>query len=251
MDSRQAREILLLYRPDSTDAADPLVAEALEVVKRDAELAAWFEQHCAVAAAIRGKLRSVPVPPGLKRQIILGRAEHERIAAFPRLLRNLAAAAAVLVLAAILWANLDVVHENTFATFRKRMSRKVLDGYYMETNLVDQAQIRQFFQARNTPVDYVMTRPMQDLPALGASVFKFYNQDVELLCLYDGVMTNGVTNGLWLFIAAKSTFRDPPPAGKTLFGSVDKLQTAGWTAGDKLYLLAAFGDEQSLKKYLE
>jgi hypothetical protein len=38
MDSRQAREILLLYRPDSTDAADPLVAEALEVAKRDPEL---------------------------------------------------------------------------------------------------------------------------------------------------------------------------------------------------------------------
>jgi hypothetical protein len=187
----------------------------------------------------------------LKRQIILGRAEHERVAALPRIFRNLAAAAAVLILGAVIWANLDIKHENTFATFRSRMSRRVLDGYFMETNLTDQAQARQFFQGKNVPVDYTITKPLQELPALGAAVFDFYNKKVELLCLYDGVGTNGVTNGVWLFIAPKSTFRDPPAAGKMVYGPVDKLQTVGWTSGDKLYLLAAYGDEQGLKKYLE
>jgi hypothetical protein len=251
MDSRQAREILQLYRPGSTDAADPLVAEALDVVKRDLELAAWFEKHCAITSAIRSKLREVTPPPGLKRQIILGRAEHVRIAALPRVLRNIAMAAAVLIIGVILFATLNTTHENTFEVFRSRMGRKVLDGYFMDITATNQAEIRQFFQSRQVPVDYALTKPLQELPAFGAAVFKFYDQPVELLCLSDVVQPNGPTNAVWVFVTSKSVLRDPPPAGKTEIAQVDKLKTYGWTKGDKVYLLAGYGDESSLKKLLE
>ena len=251
MDSRQAREILLLYRPDSTDAADPLVAEALDVAKRDPELAAWFEKHCAVTSAIRSKLRSVPVPPALKRQIILGRAEHVRVAVFPRMLRYASMAAAVLVIGFILFTTLNTTHENTLEVFRSRMGRKVLDGYFMDTNVADQAQIKQYFQSREVPVDYTFSKPLQDLPAFGAAVFNFANKPVELLCLYDVVPPSGPTNAVWVFVTSKSSLRDPPPPGKTEFAQVDKLRTFGWTKGDKVYLLAGFGDEPSLRKLLE
>src|SRR5262245_31511689 len=104
MDSRQAREILLLYRPGTTDAADPQIAEALEFAKNDAELSAWFEQHCAVYSAIHNKFKGIAIPRDLKRKIIVERPPEPRMVQMPGVMKWLAAAAAVIILGIVSWS---------------------------------------------------------------------------------------------------------------------------------------------------
>ncbi len=45
MDSHEAKEILLSVRVVVDEAADPIVARALEQVHRDSELARWWERQ--------------------------------------------------------------------------------------------------------------------------------------------------------------------------------------------------------------
>jgi hypothetical protein len=138
VDNRQAREILTLYRPGSTDAADPRTAEALDRVKLDPELAAWFQEHCAVYTAIRAKLKSLPVPPGLKSQIIAGRVDHARIIPLPGPAKILLAAAAIVLLTTIVWFTFNTrPSENTFARYRDRVARSVQRSTVTYMNYVE------------------------------------------------------------------------------------------------------------------
>src|SRR6266853_2103288 len=70
MDSRQAKEILLGYRPGVDDPSDPPIAEALRQLELDPDLARWFEQLQQADDAIRRQLREAPVPFGLKERIL-------------------------------------------------------------------------------------------------------------------------------------------------------------------------------------
>ena len=70
MNSREAKEILSLYRPGSADAQDTAFTEALEVIRTEPDLARWFEIHCANYESIRARLKQIVVPGGLKEQIL-------------------------------------------------------------------------------------------------------------------------------------------------------------------------------------
>ena len=72
MDSRLAKEILLCYRPGTADPSDPEFAEALEQAKRDPELGRWFSQHQALHITLRDRFKQLPVPAGLKQEILAG-----------------------------------------------------------------------------------------------------------------------------------------------------------------------------------
>lgn len=254
MDSRQAREILALYRPGSTDAADPRMAEALDQVKRDPELAAWFQEHCAVYTALRGKLKAIPVPPGLKRQIIVGRADHARIIPLPGAVKILLAAAAIVLLTTIVWFAFNNVRpsENTFALYRDRMARSVqrTATTYMKMVSTSQADVLAYFRASQRPADFALSKTLQQLPAEGGSAFTWQNHPVEMLCLNAGTDAAGNRNDLWVFVIDKNVMPDAPGA-TTQFRQVGNLMTASWSAGDKVYVLAGRGTDEDLKKYLE
>src|SRR5437899_10794138 len=70
MDSRQAKEILMRYRPETTEGADPEFAEALEQARRDPELGRWFAEHRAFQSAIREGFKQLHVPADLKNRIL-------------------------------------------------------------------------------------------------------------------------------------------------------------------------------------
>jgi len=101
MDNAEARFILQAYRPNGSDARDPLFAEPLERVRKDAKLAAWFEQQRSFDTIISAKLREVPPPAGLRESILAG----VRVSAPARSRRPwgrwLAAAAALALLGAV------------------------------------------------------------------------------------------------------------------------------------------------------
>jgi hypothetical protein len=251
MDNREAKKILALYRPGSIDAADSKMAEALEAAQRDPELAAWFEQQCAVFNIIRAKLKEIPVPQDLKRRIILEKPAPGRIIALPVAIRLLAAAAAIVALVAVASSWFSTPRENISDTFRRRMAAKALRGYNMDFFTADQDKMRAEFSALKAPVDYVLSTNLTRLPGEGGAVFLFDNHQVEMLCLYDGTDAQGKKNELWVFITGKSSIPNAPPPGKTEIVPEGELMTATWTKGDKVYLLAVNGDAKALQKYLE
>ena len=72
MNTREAKEILLLYR-GPVDDADPQFREALARVQRDPELAEWLQEQTRCYGAIRAKLRGVEPPIDLCHKIIRAR----------------------------------------------------------------------------------------------------------------------------------------------------------------------------------
>ncbi|MGD0093468.1 MAG: hypothetical protein ABSE73_26440 [Planctomycetota bacterium] len=101
MNSSQAKEVLLLYRPSTADAADPQIAEALELAGRDPELGSWLEQHRAFQKAMRAKFQQIEAPAHLKASLLIRGAAQPKAIPLPAWWRRpiwLTAAAAVLVL---------------------------------------------------------------------------------------------------------------------------------------------------------
>jgi hypothetical protein len=72
MNTREAKEILLLYR-GSVDDADPQFREALAHAQRDPELAEWLREQRRCYDLIRAKLRAFEPPVDLRQKIIRAR----------------------------------------------------------------------------------------------------------------------------------------------------------------------------------
>ena len=70
-----------------------------------------------------------------------------------------------------------------------------------------------------------------------------------MLCL-DASAPGGAPNNLWVFVMDKDVVPDAPSASPQ-FTQVARLMTASWSTGDKIYLVAAAGTEQEVKKYLQ
>ena len=73
MDREEAQNILQLCRPDNAeDRNDPLIAEALERLKLDAELRTWFDEQQALDTKISDDLNRIEPPADLYATILVG-----------------------------------------------------------------------------------------------------------------------------------------------------------------------------------
>jgi hypothetical protein len=247
MDNRQAKEILQLFRPGTTDALDPQMAEALQAVQRDPELAKWFEEQCAVYLAVRGKLKQIEVPPDLKRKILLGNIGLQSMAP---LLYNpmvwLAAAAAIVVLGIGLWFLGTPGNDNDFSVYRDRQARQVQRGYRMTMASTNLNEIRGFLRAKRWDGDYVLTKGLEKLAGEGCAAISWHQKRVSMIC-FDA----GNNKELYLFVANRSELSNIPKPGQTEFTRIHNFMTASWTAGDRVYILAGSGDAAELQAYLD
>jgi hypothetical protein len=69
MNTREAKEILLLYR-GTIDDSDPQFRAALDYAKSDPELGEWLREQTRCYDTIRAKLRGIEPPPGLSEKIV-------------------------------------------------------------------------------------------------------------------------------------------------------------------------------------
>jgi hypothetical protein len=86
---------------------------------------------------------------------------------------------------------------------------------------------------------------MQALEAEGAGVIEWRGRKVSLIC-----MEAGEDEDLFLFVVPRSVLPDAPNLESPQFARLAGMMTAAWSAGDKVYLLAGHGEEQSLRRYL-
>ncbi len=249
MTSQEAKEVLVLYRSDA-DRNDPDFAPALEQLLSDPELKGWFDQHCAIQKAVLSGFDQVPVPEGLKEQILSERKAHVNLGARRK--------ARVLVLAAIpilLLIGFMVFYSNPprrpdFSAFRLRMAGKVLRDYpKMDLETADLGQIRQYLAEHGGQKDYSLPPALEKTRGRGCAIFDWRGKKISMLCFNSGKNNNPKEADLFLFIVDRSAVREPAATNGAEIAAVKRLSTASWTSGDKTYLLAASGDERFLREY--
>jgi len=245
----QAQEALLLYRPGSADAHDSDFAEALELAQHDAPLGRWFVDHCATYGTIQDRLKQIAIPAGLKEQILAEQTAQLKVVTIPRsswLKPVLAIAAVIILLLSIAsrWLPLGTDNESTY---RNRMVSTALRNYGMDIETNDMGQIRAFLAQKNAPSDYALPAELQKLECVGAVVLRWQDRPVSMICFRTGrPLAAGETSDFFFFVTDLGSLAESSPTLK----QVNKLMTASWTAGDKFYLLATYGDEEFLRRFL-
>ena len=72
-----------------------------------------------------------------------------------------------------------------------------------------------------------------------------------MVCFHSGKpLPPGETTDVFLFIVDRSALPDAPPASWPKIARVNKLMTASWTQGQRAYVLAAEGNEEWIRRYL-
>ena len=252
MNRTEAQQILLLYRPGTADAEDPQIAEALALAKNDTDLARWFEEHGARQTALRAKFRQIAPPAGLKEQIISEHAASlRRFSARQKIQFALAVALLVLFGMLAVFSFPRRAPDNTLAIFQNQMVRVALSPYAMDLATNEPAPIRAYLARNNAPADFELPTPLQQAELTGCAVEEWQGAKVAMICFRTGkTLAPDVASDLWLFVIDRAAVKDTPDATTPQLAKVNRLITATWTQGDKLYLLGTVGDEAAVKQYL-
>jgi len=248
VNSEQAKDVLLLYRPGTDDGQDPEIAQAIEVTKRDPELAAWFAQHCAFQEAATGAFQRIPVPEGLREQILSERKAHFNLG-FKKPLAVLAVAmAAVVVSLSIAHFHSRPSENNEFANFRTRMASMILRTYsnsQMDLVTNNMEAIRGYLASNRGHAGYSLPPQLAQATSTGCAILPWHGKRVSMVCMNSGRNRAPMTPDLFLFIIDRSALENAPESSpqKVL---VNGLASASWSSGDSTYVLLASADASPL-----
>jgi hypothetical protein len=141
--------------------------------------------------------------------------------------------------------------ENDLATYRSRMVRAALTGYAMDLETNNMTPLRAYLAQRQSPSDYVLPPGLQSATVTGCAVEKWQGANVSLVCFRTGKpLPPGESSDLWLFVVDRNSLPDAPNSKTPKLAKVNRLMTATWADGDKIYLLGVVGDEQTVRAYL-
>jgi len=249
MNSQQAKDLLVLYRPGTSDQEDPEFAPALELAANDPELRTWFQQHCALQTAFLESFDKIGVPDGLKEQIVSERQSHlEQRSRKRSLFVATAAAFALLVLLAIKFFS-GSTPDNRFDLFRNRMASDVQRSYpRMDLETSSQKEIRTYLE-KSGHGNYMLPTSLEKVASTGCKLLHWHDKAVTMICFNSGTTVDPKTPDLFLFVIDRADLTRRP-SDSIEIGTTGNLATAGWSKGDKVYLLAGEGDEAFLKKFL-
>ena len=250
MNSRQAKEILVLYRPGTADREEPEVAAALALAQSDPELSRWLEDQNVTQAALRAKFKQIPVPEGLKEQILSERKAHTNLP-LPRKLAFVAAGIMSLLLVAGIALSLVVRREDkSFANFRSRMVQ-TFARLYPKMDLVtsDLGKIRQYLAQHQAPGEDALPAPLEKTATTGCAVLQWQGKTVSMICFTSGAAGSPTQPDLFLFVINRSDVPNAPTASPPQFTQTNRVVTASWSSGEKTYLLGAISDEAFLRKF--
>lgn len=245
MDNQQAKFILQSWRASGADAGDPHFAEALRQVEHDPELAAWFAREQALDLALGARLKTSPVPEGL-REALRGTPAPGTHHAPSRARAVLAWAALFLVLGTVaaLWFR-PVPPADGLVAFRHEMLAKVSGGVRLAFTSPSVAQAQQWLMEKQGISGYTIPATLRDLPGIGCRAWTWNGKPVGLICF--SIQGRGAVH---LFIVDQAAVPDAPTTTAPAFAQEAGWTTAAWSDAGKLYLLVGEGNQSAVEKYL-
>jgi len=253
VNSQEAKEILMLYRP-AVDRDDPDFAEALALAKSDAELSTWFQQHCAFQNAASAAFNNIPVPPGLKEQILSERHAHLTLTTGRKILA-LASVAVILACVGIFAFNniqRGPVRDDSFATYYTNMMAKILryPDMDIQTNNLQAIRMELAKRGQGNLASSPFTPSLEKVAGTGGKALEWHDKPVSMICFNSGKNGKPTIPDLFLFIVDNTSIKTPPVSTSPVVAQFRKgIVSRTWTSGDKTYILAGLGDEEFLKQY--
>ncbi len=234
MTREMAKRLLLAYRPDCSDREDPEMKAALELAREDSDLGAWLRDQEAFQQTVRGRLRELPLPAGLRERLLVPPPVIVPIWQQPAW-RLMAACVGLALIVAMLWARPGSSHDQAdFAGFRSRMVGFALRLYRMDIVTNDFAEVVKYLQSRGIPSEYHLSAGLLATPVKGGASLSWQGHPVGMVCFS---LTNKT---LYMFVVDQSAIQHGSPPGPTpVLAQVAGLATASWTENGKLYLVAA------------
>ncbi len=255
MNRNDAKQCLLIYRPGTRDADDPEIAAALRLLEKDPELSRWFEEHCARQNALRQKFQQLPVPAGLKEQIISEHAAAAKAVSWRQKIVGVVAAAAVVLLLGILAFVLLPPAKprpvpNTLANYLSQMADDALHSSSLNV-MTNSAQINSYLARNQAPADYVLPAGLRKFAIRGCAVEPWQNFRASMICFRTGIsLPPGQQGDLWLFVIDSADVQGASAITGPQYAQVDGLTTATWTRNGKLYVLDTKRDKKTIQKFL-
>ena len=245
MNVNEAKTILLLYRPGTEDA--------LALAKVNPELTHWLEAHCYRQMVVKKKFRQIPIPTGLKEQIISEQAALEKSIIGRSKHFGLATVTAVLLLLGMLeyfWPP-QRSQDDTLIIYRNQMISIALRGYGMDLTTNNPVTIHRHLAQCQAPADFELPPALQQVALAGCAIENWQDKKVSMICFRTAkLLPPGEQSDLWLFVAERSTVAVANVSSTPQLKKVNRLITATWTQGDKIYLLGTEGDEHTIRQYL-
>jgi hypothetical protein len=259
VNSQEAKKILLLYRP-AVDRDDADFAEAIALAKTDPELDSWFQQHCAFQSAASSAFNNIPVPDGLKEQILSERKAHLTLISRRRALVAACAVVVIAVCGFLTFRSIVPPRPNldySFGNFHTNMIAKIIrypekmDIYTNDLQAIRAklAELGQSSLVFTPDVDKIVQRT--NIAGTGGKALDWQDKQVAMICLNSGKKDVPKSGDLFLFIVDKTAVKGPLP-GPTPVITQDRknIVSSSWTSGDKTYILAGLGDEAFIKPFL-
>jgi hypothetical protein len=252
MTSQETKEALLLFRPDVDDERDPDFAPALAHMRDDPELKKWFEQHCAMQRAVFAGFDRLPLPEGLKEQILSERPRPISLTNRRKTVALVLAAVPILLLLTFGVVYFRAPTKTDFPTYRLAMVGKTIRYPKMDLLTEDLDKIRQYVAEHGGQKDYVLPIGLQKVAGTGCKVFDWRGKKVSMVCFNSGKNGNPKSPDLFLFVVDRVAVQEPsghcgPPTPDVV--DVRSRATASWIDGEKTYLLAGDGSQEFLKQY--
>lgn len=265
MDNTEARALLGTYRPGVDDPTESRLAEALEMARRDPELARWLAQEQAADAAVSAKLREIVVPAGLKDELLaLGNVvqvpQATWLPAWRSALAGAAAAALLTWLAALAFLHprtsirevalppqvVPVKELASLDDFRAEMISFVRLAPPLDYESRDPDKLRDYLIREQAPSEMQIPAGLREMPGMGCRILSFRGHRVALTCFLrkNGQLLHLIVVDKNAMAAFEGTREKPQekPEGQ--------WATAAWTEGNLTYVAAVKGDAELLRNYL-
>ena len=245
MNRDEAKYILRAHHLGGQDAGDPQFHEALEMLKGDPALAAWFAQEQAIDTRLSEKFRSFPVPPDLSAQLLAAR----KVIRLPKWWQRpawIGAAACIVLLAALAPMLLRSPQKLPFAEFRSYVADTTARLDHLDVLSTNLVEVRQWLQDRSAPGDFIVPGGLSGQPSIGCRRFEWKGQLVSLVCFR--LENHGEVH---LFVINRSGLRDAPVGASPAFAmNASGITTASWSNDRRVYVLASNQVEKELRRLL-
>jgi hypothetical protein len=239
MNPDQAKLLLQIFRPGSSDEHDPLFSDALKATKEDQDLNAWYQQQKSFDDSVRVALQGDKPPHSLRDAILATRTSYPQCQTKANTMRFkwIASVAAMLFLSfgaleLFLWENRHIhLQDATEAGFANAAMEITNSGIYFGSMSHNSNTLRKWLANHNSPHDFIIPEGLTKEQSLGCQSYFFDTVKVSLVCFDLG--NNQVAH---LFAFNSSALKNPQNNNINTYMRTNS-QCLTWISGKTCYIL--------------